>query len=135
AYWCDCTKERLDERRKEAAAQKASFIGYDGHCRERGLTSGSVIRLKVPRKDGPSTSWNDPWRGTIAKAHADLDDQVLLKSDGFPTYHLACVVDDHLMGITHVIRGEEWIDSTPKHIILYRSFGWQSPEFMHLPLL
>src|ERR1043166_7492567 len=119
AYWCDCTKERLDAARKEAAAKKSSFQGYDGHCRDRGLTSGSVLRLKVPRDEGAATEWTDPIRGVIRHEHSTFDDQVLLKSDGFPTYHLAVVVDDHLMEISHVIRGEEWVSSTPKHILLY----------------
>jgi glutamyl-tRNA synthetase len=135
AYWCDCTKERLDAHRKEMEKQKASFIGYDGHCRDRGLTSGLVVRLKVPREEGAQTVFKDGFRGEVVTKNKEFDDQVLMKSDGFPTYHLANVVDDHLMEITHVMRGEEWISSTPKHVILYESFGWQAPDFAHLPLL
>ncbi len=136
AYWCDCTKERLDAVRKERAARKDGTQGYDGHCRERGLSTGSVVRLKVPREPGRAFSWTDPLRPDQKPiAASEVDDQVLLKSDGFPTYHLANVVDDHLMEITHVLRGEEWISSAPKHVILYESFGWQCPEFIHLPLL
>jgi glutamyl-tRNA synthetase len=129
AYWCDCTKDRLDAVRKEAVAKKAAFHGYDGHCRSRGLTSGSVLRLKIPREEGAATSWKDPARGIVRIEHKEFDDQVLLKGDGFPTYHLANVVDDHSMEITHVIRGEEWISSTPKHILLYESFVGRPPTF------
>jgi len=92
-----------------------------------------TIRLKVPRAG--EVSFSDLIRGEITIGHDAIDDQVLLKSDGFPTYHLANVIDDHFMGITHVIRGEEWLPSTPKHILLYRAFGWELPQFAHLPLL
>ena len=92
-----------------------------------------VIRLKVPITE--NIKFVDIIRGEVIVNGHDIDDQILLKSDGFPTYHLANVVDDHLMGITHVIRGEEWLPSTPKHVILYKSFGWDSPTFAHLPLL
>ncbi|XP_049848087.1 glutamate--tRNA ligase-like [Schistocerca gregaria] len=91
-----------------------------------------VIRLKVP---SGSTAVCDDLLGKVCFKNRTIDDQVLLKSDGTPTYHLASVVDDHLMGITHVIRGEEWLASTPKHLMLYRAFGWQEPKFLHLPLL
>src|SRR5262249_31621436 len=115
--------------------------GYDGYCRgrkedvarERASGASSVIRLAVP-KDG-ITLVNDFLRGEIKIQNSEIDDQVLQKSDGFPTYHLANVVDDRLMGITHVIPGEEWISSTPKHILLYEAFGWPVPVFCHLPLL
>ncbi len=93
----------------------------------------SVVRLKVPAQG--STTFRDELRGDITFDHANVDDQVLLKSDGFPTYHLANVVDDHLMGISDVIRAEEWISSTPKHVLLYRAFGWSLPRFWHMPLL
>lgn len=132
AYWCDCTSKRLEEMRALQEATK-QHLGYDGHCRERNLASGLVVRLKVP-KEG-STSFDDMVRGPISILNRDVDDQVLMKSDGFPTYHLAVVVDDHLMGISHVIRGEEWISSTPKHVLLYQAFGWEAPRFAHLPLL
>lgn len=132
AYWCTCTAERLAEVRKRQLALKQP-TGYDGHCRELNLTSGTVVRLKTPREG--ETVFHDALRGEIKIANSEVDDQVLFKSDGFPTYHLANVVDDHLMRITHVIRGEEWISSTPKHVLLYRFFGWEAPQFAHLPLL
>jgi glutamyl-tRNA synthetase len=92
-----------------------------------------VVRLKVPREG--ETAFTDLARGLITFQNSQLDDQVLLKSDGFPTYHLANVVDDHLMGVNHVIRAEEWISSTPKHVLLYKAFGWEPPAFLHMPLL
>src|SRR5690606_1923498 len=142
AYRCFCTRERLDALRKAQMEAKASFLGYDGHCRDlpveearRRADAGEahVVRLRVP-KEG-STIVADRLRGDVEFAHAEIDDQVLLKSDGFPTYHLANVVDDHLMGITHVIRGEEWLSSTPKHVLLYEAFGWEAPQWYHLGLL
>ncbi|MBI3096667.1 MAG: glutamate--tRNA ligase [Planctomycetes bacterium] len=141
AYLCFCTPQRLDEVRKIQQAAKQP-TKYDGHCRHlpadegrRLLDAGTphVVRLKVP-VDG-ETRFTDLIRGEIVIANAQLDDQVLMKSDGFPTYHLANVVDDHLMGITHVMRAEEWIPSTPKHILLYAAFGWEPPKFAHVPLL
>ena len=135
AYWCTCTSERLDVLRKDQEKNKASVRGYDGLCREAGHTSGAVVRLKVPKGAGQQTKFNDAFRGEQSFDNTQVDDQVLMKSDGFPTYHLANVVDDHLMEITHVMRGEEWLSSTPKHVILYESFGWQAPDFAHLPLL
>ncbi|MEI6806362.1 MAG: glutamate--tRNA ligase, partial [Myxococcaceae bacterium] len=132
AYWCTCTAERLAEVRKRQLALKQP-TGYDGCCRELNLTSGIVVRLKTPREG--ETVFHDALRGEIKIGNSEVDDQVLFKSDGFPTYHLANVVDDHLMKITHVIRGEEWISSTPKHVLLYRFFGWEPPAFAHLPLL
>src|SRR5215472_6540548 len=92
-----------------------------------------TVRFKVPLEG--STTFRDELRGDITFDHFNVDDQVLLKSDGFPTYHLANVVDDHLMGISDVIRAEEWISSTPKHVLLYQAFGWQLPRFWHMPLL
>ena len=142
AYRCTCTPERLAELRKQQEVSKASIRGYDGHCRERPaeeveaeIAAGApyVLRLKVPR-DG-QTVVQDLLRGEIAIENREIDDQVLLKGDGFPTYHLANVVDDHLMGVTHVIRGEEWLKSTPKHVLMYDAFGWELPVFAHLPLL
>ena len=141
AYRCFCTAERLDKMRQVQTALKKP-TGYDGLCRglspedvEKNLKAGmpSVIRLKMPQ-DG-ETVIPDGLRGDIRYPNAQLDDQVLLKSDGYPTYHLANVVDDHLMGVTHVIRAEEWIPSTPKHLRLYEAFGWGPPEFYHMPLL
>jgi hypothetical protein len=116
--------------------------GYDGAC--RGLGAGaaaaragagepSVVRLAVPL--GAATVLQDAVLGEVRFPHAAVDDQVLLKASGWPTYHLACVVDDHLMGVTHVIRGQEWLPSTPKHLLLYAALGWAPPAFAHLPLL
>ncbi len=141
AYYCFCTAERLDQVRKQQQAMKLP-PAYDRHCRdlpheesEKRRQSGEpgVIRMKVPI--GGEMTFEDVIRGKVTIAHKVLDDQVLLKSDGFPTYHLAVVVDDHLMNISHVIRGEEWLPSTPKHIMLYKYFGWDVPQFAHLPLL
>jgi glutamyl-tRNA synthetase len=138
AYRCFCTRERLDAaRRREGAG-----AGYDRHCRdlpadesrERAAAGEPhVVRMKVPLEG--ECVMRDLLRGEIRKDWASVDDQVVLKSDGFPTYHLANVVDDHLMKITHVIRGEEWINSVPKHLKLYEYFGWEPPTFCHLPLL
>ena len=141
AYKCFCTAQDLDEMR-EMAAKQGSRQGYDRRCRhltpaevkqreEAGLPY--VIRLKVPLTG--ECVYEDAIKGRMSFPWADIDDQVLLKSDGFPTYHLANVVDDHLMQISHVIRGDEWMSSTPKHILLYESFGWTPPTFMHMPLL
>jgi glutamyl-tRNA synthetase len=141
AYRCFCTSERLEQLRKSQLARKVN-PGYDGHCRElpaseidAKLKEGTpfVVRLKIP-KEG-NTVVNDKLRGEVSIENHQIDDQVLLKSDGMPTYHLANVVDDRLMGITHVIRAEEWITSSPKHVLLYRAFGWPAPEFIHMPLL
>ncbi|MCP4500234.1 MAG: glutamate--tRNA ligase [Deltaproteobacteria bacterium] len=141
AYQCTCTSERLTELREKQKAEKAAFFGYDGHCRDRQdevakeIKDGAehVLRLKTPNEG--ETIVQDFLRGEVAFKNEVFDDQVLMKTDGFPTYHLANVVDDHLMGVTHVIRGEEWIPSTPKHVILYQSFGWKMPVFCHVPLL
>ena len=141
AYRCFCTPERLASMRAEQKKHKLQF-GYDGCCRDltaaeidekRAASMPHVVRLKVDR--GATTSFKDEIRGDLSFENENVDDQVLLKSDGFPTYHLANVVDDHLMEITHVIRAEEWISSTPKHVILYDAFGWDRPVFIHLPLL
>jgi glutamyl-tRNA synthetase len=140
AYRCFCTAQRLEEMR--AASKGKSFVGYDGHCRgveraesDRRAASGEafVIRLAMPKTG--ETVFTDRLRGEVRFDNTQVDDQILLKSDGFPTYHLANVVDDHLMGITHVIRAEEWLSSTPKHVELYKAFGWQAPEWIHMPLL
>jgi len=141
AYRCFCTAERLAELRAAQQARKESSR-YDRHCREldraeaeRRAAAGEphVVRLAVPLEG--ETAFHDRLRGTITFGNDTIDDQVLLKSDGFPTYHLANVVDDHLMGITHIVRAEEWITSTPKHVLLYQAFGWAPPEFVHMPLL
>jgi len=141
AYRCFCTPARLASMREEQKARKAN-LGYDGACRdlppeeiEARLQEGlrHTVRLRVPEEG--KTTFEDALRGPITIDHRQVDDQVLLKSDGLPTYHLANVVDDHAMGITHVLRGEEWISSTPKHVLLYAAFGWRQPVFCHLPLL
>lgn len=140
AYHCFCSKERLldlRERMKEAKLPPK----YDRHCRSLSASEvaerlargeSSVIRLAVP--DHQSIAFTDLIRGKIEFNSDEVDDQVLLKSDGYPTYHLGVVVDDHLMGITHIMRGEEWISSTPKHILLYQAFGWEPPIFAHIPV-
>ena len=142
AYPCFCTRERLDALREEQRAAKASVMGYDRHCRalsreeaarRRAAGDPHVIRLAMPTEG--ATVVRDLLRGELEFDNTLVDDQVLMKSDGFPTYHLANVVDDRLMGITHVIRAEEWISSLPKHAQLYRAFGWPEPTFCHLPLL
>ena len=144
AYRCFCTKERLDAMRAENRDKKV-FPGYDRRCREIPADESTsraeapeapetfVVRMKIPI-DGDCVM-HDLLRGEIKKDWASVDDQVIFKSDGFPTYHLANVVDDHLMEISHVIRGEEWINSVPKHLKLYEYFGWEPPVFCHLPLL
>jgi len=141
AYRCFCTAEELDAARKQQIAAKLP-PRYPGTCRhlpaehiEADLAANKpfVIRMSVPT-DG-ATTFRDELRGDITFEHSTIDDQVLMKSDGFPTYHLANVVDDHLMQITDVIRAEEWISSTPKHVLLYKAFGWQLPRFWHMPLL
>lgn len=140
AYRCFCTSERLDALRSSQMRRGVAGM-YDRFCLrltasqiEEKIKSGQshVIRMKVPPG---STTVSDTVMGEISVANNVVDDQVLLKSDKFPTYHLANVVDDHLMQITHVIRGEEWLPSTPKHIMLYNMFGWKPPSFIHLPLL
>ncbi len=141
AYRCFCTPARLDEMRREQEKRHLpqkydrKCLGLSSREIEENLRNGipSVVRLKIP--DGQVISVKDLVRGDLEFSSEVLDDQVLLKSDGFPTYHLANVVDDHAMRISHVIRGEEWLSSTPKHVLLYESFGWKPPAFAHLPLL
>jgi glutamyl-tRNA synthetase len=132
AYYCFCTEERLQTLEH----------GYDRHCRELPLEEAKkriecgekfVIRFKSPL-DG-TTKFNDLIRGDIETPNKDLDDLVILKRDKFPTYHLASVVDDHYMQTSHVLRGDEWISSTPKHTLLYNAFGWEAPLFCHLPVI
>jgi glutamyl-tRNA synthetase len=141
AYPCFCTRERLEELRAEQKAAKGRF-GYDGRCRSiakdeaakrRAAGEAHVIRLAMPTEG--EIVVRDLLRGEVSFDATQIDDQVLVKSDGYPTYHLANVVDDHLMEITHVIRAEEWISSLPKHVQLYSAFGWEQPVFCHLPLL
>jgi glutamyl-tRNA synthetase len=139
AYLCWCTPERLAEMRAQQQRAKQP-TGYDRLClgktsAERaqlpGCAESPVVRMLVP--DDPPLTFDDLIRGEVNAPRPD--DQVILKTDGFPTYHLAVVVDDHLMGITHVVRGEEWISSTPKHLLLYDWLGWERPAFAHMPLL
>ncbi len=141
AYYCFCTSEELAARRAAQEAQGES-TAYDGHCRhlspeevQRRLAAGEpyVVRMIVP--SDRQIVIDDVVRGQVTFDSSLVDDQILLKSDGFPTYHLAAVVDDHLMKITHVIRGEEWLSSTPKHVLLYEYFGWEPPKFAHVPLI
>ncbi len=139
AYLCWCTSERLTEMREDQQKRKVP-TGYDRLCvgktyEERAALGGAqetpVVRMLIP--DDVPLHFTDLIRGEVNAPRPD--DQVLLKGDGFPTYHLAVVVDDHLMGITHVVRGEEWISSTPKHVLLYQWLGWEAPAFAHMPLL
>ena len=137
AYYCFCTKERL-----ESIHADGSFGGYDRHCRDlpaeevqRLLDAGTpyVIRQRVPLEG--ATSFEDTVYGTITIENKEIEDQVLLKSDGYPTYNFANVIDDHLMHITHVVRGSEYLTSTPKYNLLYEAFGWEKPVYVHLPLI
>ncbi len=137
AYRCNCSPERLEQVREEQRARKLP-IGYDRHCRDLppGAVSADephVVRLKVPLTG--QTVVRDAIRGDIVFDNATQDDQVLLKSDGFPTYHLAVVVDDHTMQITHVTRGDEWIPSSPKRVLIFHALGWEPPLYCHLPLV
>ena len=140
AYYCFCTKERLDNLRKNAP--EGTVVGYDRHCRnlsteevEANLKAGIpyVIRQKMPT-EGEST-YHDLVYGDITIKNDELDDQILIKADGFPTYNFANVIDDHTMGITHVVRGSEYLSSTPKYNALYEAFGWDIPTYIHLPLI
>jgi glutamyl-tRNA synthetase len=141
AYNCYCSPQRLERMREEQAQRKVP-TGYDRHCRE--LTQQEidqkksegivpVVRFKMPLKG--QTRFQDIVRGTVVFENSLMDDFVLLKSDGFPTYHLANIVDDHAMDISHVIRAEEWLSSTPKHVLLYAAMGYEPPQFAHLPLI
>jgi len=134
AYYCFCDSKRLEEMRRV-------HVRYDGFCKkysydrakEKAEKEPYVIRLNVPQEG--KTEFNDVIHGKISFENNLLDDQILLKSDGFPTYHLGVVIDDHLMEITHIIRAEEWISSTPKHILIYKALGWNIPVFAHTPIL
>ena len=141
AYKCFCTPQRLAEVRERQRAESAAHVGYDRHCRN--LTAAqiaekeaagerAVVRIKAPLTG--QTSFTDVLRGTTTVENAVLEDIVLLKSDGFPTYHLANVVDDHLMEISHIMRGDEWLSTCPIHVILYHAFGWEIPVYAHLPI-
>ena len=137
AYYCFCTPERL-----ESLKDDKGIGGYDGHCRylskiqvEKNLADGIpyVIRQKMPNEG--STSYYDEVYGRVSIDNVELRDQILIKADGYPTYNFCHVVDDHLMGITHVVRGNEYLTSTPKYCLLYDAFGWERPTYVHLPLL
>lgn len=141
AYYCFCSKERIEEVREESQKRKMPFK-YDGHCRDlskeevaRRLEAGEkyVIRQKMPRTG--TTTFEDEVFGRITVENSSLDDNILIKSDGMPTYNFANVIDDHLMEITHVVRGNEYLSSTPKYNLLYRAFGWEIPTYIHLPLI
>ena len=143
AYRCFCSKERLESlaEARESGEGEASF-GYDRHCRDlspeeiqKNLDEGKpyVIRQKMPLEG--ETTYHDEVYGDITIANKELEDQILLKSDGFPTYNFANVIDDHEMGITHVVRGCEYLSSTPKYNLLYEAFGWEKPVYIHLPLI
>ncbi|MDR2068523.1 MAG: glutamate--tRNA ligase, partial [Spirochaetaceae bacterium] len=143
AYPCFCSPRRLEEVRSAREAARSGETGYDRRCRDIPPQEGAervrsgeahTIRLKIPL--GEATRFRDRLLGDIEWKNEDINpDPVLLKSDGFPTYPLANVVDDHLMGISHVLRAQEWLPSTPLHVILYGSFGWSPPEFCHLPMV
>ena len=137
AYYCFCTKERLEKLHEEDAVG-----GYDRHCRnlskeevEENLKNGVpfVIRQKMPLEG--VTSYKDEVFGEISMNNSELQDQILMKADGYPTYNFCHVIDDHLMGVTHVVRGSEYLTSTPKYVLLYDAFGWERPVYVHLPLL
>ena len=141
AYLCYCSPERLDEVRREQTKRKQP-PGYDRHCRSltkeqkaemeaSGITP--VVRFKSPLEG--QTSFNDLIKGEVTFENKVLDDFVLLKSDGYPTYHLANIIDDHIMNISHVLRADEWLSSTPRHILLYQAVGWEPPQFAHLPMI
>jgi glutamyl-tRNA synthetase len=134
AYYCHCSSERLEKMRAEQTANKKP-PGYDRCCRDLGLggAPGAVIRYKTPLE--ARTTFHDLIRGDVTFENATLDDFVLMKSDGYPTYHLANVIDDHLMQISHVLRAEEWLSSTPRHLMLYNAFGFKPPIFAHLPII
>ena len=143
AYYCFCTPERLEEVRKQQAESKSEYQGYDRHCAHLSdseikeyLRQGikPVIRFRVPTEG--KTTFHDILMGDITRRNRDISpDPVILKSDGFPTYHLANVVDDHLMKITHIMRAQEWIPSGPLHVLLYQAFGWDVPQYCHLPMV
>jgi glutamyl-tRNA synthetase len=141
AYHCFCSPQRLEEMRQEQMKRKQP-PGYDRHCRnltqeQKNQFEASgivpVVRFKSPLEG--QTSFHDLLRGEITFENSTLDDFVLLKSDGYPTYHLANIADDHAMEISHVLRADEWLSSTPRHVLLYQALGWQPPQFAHLPMI
>lgn len=140
AYRCFCSREELEAKRRQAEREKRAY-GYDGTCRhlspeqvEKNLVEGKpfAIRFKVPEGE---TTWQDAVHGEIRVDHRELDDFIILRSDGSPIYQLAVVVDDHRMGVTHIIRGDDHISNTPKQILLYRALEWEVPRFAHVPLI
>lgn len=143
AYYCYCSSERLENLRKSQIEAKSEYQGYDRHCasltaEERAELEAEgikpVIRFRVPTEG--KTTFHDILMGDITRRNRDISpDPIILKSDGFPTYHLANVVDDHLMGITHIMRAQEWIPSGPLHVLLYQAFGWDIPQYCHLPMV
>ncbi len=142
AYPCYCSEERLARMRAEMAKRKDSTRSYDRHCRNlslaererlEALSTKSVVRFKTPLEG--ETRFSDLVKGEVIFDNSTLDDFVLLKSDGYPTYHLANVVDDHLMEITHIMRADEWLSSTPRHVLLYNALGYRPPLFAHLPMI
>ncbi len=141
AYLCYCSPERLEVMRREQMKRKQP-PKYDGHCRyltrqEKAQLEASdinpVVRFRMPLEG--ETTFHDLIRGQVTFKNSTLDDFILLKSDGYPTYHLASIVDDHLMAISHVLRADEWLSSTPRHILLYQALNWQPPQFAHLPMI
>ena len=143
AYRCYCTSERLEKVRQEQTESKSKVVGYDRHCRNLSKEEiaslekegkSSVVRFKIPLEG--KTVVEDLLMGSISRRNSDISpDPVLLKSDGFPTYHLANVIDDHFMEISHIMRAQEWIPSGPLHVLLYEAFGWETPKFCHLPMV
>ena len=138
AYKCICNADRLSKLRKKQLENKVALVGYDGNCRskkldESDLSDSFVVRFKMP--DVGISEMDDLVRGHLEFDNSLSDDFIILKSDGYPTYHLASVVDDHYMDITHVLRGEEWVSSVPRHIQLYLALGWEMPLFAHLPTI
>lgn len=141
AYYCYCTKERLEEMRKDQEAKKLP-PGYDRRCRDLTPEEHAACKLKNPnpvirfamKREG-RTEFNDVIRGLVGFENSLQDDFVMIKADGFPTYHFASVVDDHLMEITHVVRGDEWLSSAPKHVQIYEALGWEPPIWVHPPLI
>lgn len=143
AYKCFCTEERLEELREEQKKNKSKEQGYDRHCSSlsekavaANLAEGKpyVVRFRIPVEG--KTTLRDVIMGEITRKNKDVSpDPIILKSDGFPTYHLANVIDDHMMGITHVLRAQEWIPTGPLHVLLYKAFGWEPPLYCHLPLV
>ncbi|WP_319541928.1 glutamate--tRNA ligase [uncultured Pseudodesulfovibrio sp.] len=131
AYYCQCSKEDVDAMR-EKAMKEGRKPKYNGSCREKGLTEG-VVRLKAPQEG--ATGFNDMVKGPINVENSEMDDMILRRSDGTPTYNLAVVVDDHDMGVNHVLRGDDHVNNTPRQILIYRAMGWDVPQFGHVPMI